>query len=325
MERKEGSFTIGYYLSKKKLEAMQWASIVQFAKDTYNITCIPMNLESTDLPDKSPYDIVIHKFTDELSDPDNVDNIHKINMMECLLKKYPTLIEVDPLACQKPLVDRLTMSNLLDKLNELPANLNIKNPKFLVLEQEKPNYDEELKDIMFPVVCKTVQACGSRESHQMAIFFNKEELSRSKTVKLPMLVQEYINHNAIIYKVFVIGDYLNVVHRKSLRNLNTTETETLTFDSQKPLPANLLPEIPYDESMVDIPSRDSLVAISKGIQKDLGLTLFGFDVITDITTKKIAVIDVNYFPGYVGIPDFNKILIDHMLYIHKSKSNGGIN
>lgn len=33
------------------------------------------------------------------------------------------------------------------------------------------------------------------------------------------------------------------------------------------------------------------------IRKHLGLSLFGFDVITHVSTGKHACIDVNYFPG----------------------------
>ncbi|EFA81210.1 Ras-related GTP-binding protein [Heterostelium album PN500] len=317
MELRE-NFTIGYYMSVSKLEKMKWNQFVQLAWDKYKIKCIPIDLETNNLPSVCPYDVVIHKFTDELSDPNDNENTKTIISIENILKKYPSLVEVDPLQCQKPVLDRVTLSNLLDKLNQLPANFNVKCPSFVVINEEQADYSEQLKSIRFPIVCKTVQACGSEESHQMAIFFDEPSLRQSK-FKPPMLIQEYINHNAIIYKVFVVGDYLNVVHRKSLRNMNSNESEALYFDSQQPLPATLLPEKPYDESMVEIPPRDTLVAISKQIQKDLGLTLFGFDVITDISTKKSAIVDLNYFPGYIGIPDFNSILLDHILNVYKEK------
>jgi hypothetical protein len=37
--------------------------------------------------------------------------------------------------------------------------------------------------------------------------------------KPPILVQEYYNHNAAIFKVFVVGDFSFIVKRKSLPNL----------------------------------------------------------------------------------------------------------
>lgn len=40
------------------------------------------------------------------------------------------------------------------------------------------------------------------------------------------------------------------------------------------------------------------------IRKELGLSLFGFDVITHVSTGKHACIDVNYFPGLLHIPPF---------------------
>eukprot|EP01133_Synstelium_polycarpum_P014995 gene14995-17731_t len=316
MEIRE-NFTIGYYLSASKLEKLKWSQFVDLAWQKYKIRCVLVDFNIiNNFPATCPYDIIIHKFTDELADPKK--HGHTIQKIEAILNQYPHLIQVDPLHCQRPALDRVTLSKLLDKLNQLPATFNVRCPSFVVIDERQDNYSESLnkENVKYPVVCKTVQACGSVESHIMAIIFDEKGL---QTFNPPMLVQEYINHNSILYKVFVVGDYLNVVHRKSLRNMKSDEHEPLYFDSQKPLPANLLPEVLYTDDMVEIPARETLIAISKQIQKDLGLTLFGFDIITDVETKKHAIVDLNYFPSYVGIPDFFSILLDHVLYVYKEK------
>lgn len=50
---------------------------------------------------------------------------------------------------------------------------------------------------------------------QMSIIFSEEDL---KGVKPPCVIQSFINHNAVLYKVFVVGDSYTVVERPSLRN-----------------------------------------------------------------------------------------------------------
>lgn len=51
----------------------------------------------------------------------------------------------------------------------------------------------------------------------MAIVFNQEGLS---AVQPPCVVQNFINHNAVLYKVFVVGESYTVVQRPSLKNFS---------------------------------------------------------------------------------------------------------
>lgn len=54
-------------------------------------------------------------------------------------------------------------------------------------------------------------------SPQMAIVFNQEGL---KAIQPPCVVQNFINHNAVLYKVFVVGEAYTVVQRPSLKNFS---------------------------------------------------------------------------------------------------------
>ena len=49
----------------------------------------------------------------------------------------------------------------------------------------------------------------------MAIIFSEEDLIN---VRPPCVIQSFINHNAVLYKVFVVGDAYTVVERPSLKN-----------------------------------------------------------------------------------------------------------
>lgn len=56
---------------------------------------------------------------------------------------------------------------------------------------------------------------------QMAIIFSEEDLN---DVKPPCVIQSFINHNAVLYKVFVVGDFYTVVVRPSLKNFPSGPT-----------------------------------------------------------------------------------------------------
>lgn len=51
----------------------------------------------------------------------------------------------------------------------------------------------------------------------MAIVFNQEGLN---AIQPPCVVQNFINHNAVLYKVFVVGESYTVVQRPSLKNFS---------------------------------------------------------------------------------------------------------
>lgn len=51
---------------------------------------------------------------------------------------------------------------------------------------------------------------------QMAIIFNEESL---RDVESPCVAQSFLNHNALLYKIFVVGNRQFVVQRPSLKNL----------------------------------------------------------------------------------------------------------
>lgn len=146
----------------------------------------------------------------------------------------------------------------------------------------------------FPCMVKSVQASGSPDAHVMRIVWKQEDI---KKFQFPLYAQEYLNHNATIFKVYCIGKYCHIVTRKSLPNFPTDYREPIEFDSQA-WKFELPPEYTVDYAASHTtPDMDHIHAISDEISKFLGLTLFGFDVITDVETGKYAIIDVNYFPG----------------------------
>ncbi|KAE9452415.1 hypothetical protein C3L33_15684, partial [Rhododendron williamsianum] len=47
----------------------------------------------------------------------------------------------------------------------------------------------------------------------MSLVFNREGLSK---LKPPIVLQEFVNHGGVIFKVYVVGNYVKCVKRNSL-------------------------------------------------------------------------------------------------------------
>lgn len=55
----------------------------------------------------------------------------------------------------------------------------------------------------FPIICKPTVAHGSKSAHEMVLVFNERDLN---VCRPPCVVQSFVNHNAVLHKVFIIGN-----------------------------------------------------------------------------------------------------------------------
>ncbi|KAG8448878.1 hypothetical protein GDO86_015811 [Hymenochirus boettgeri] len=152
----------------------------------------------------------------------------------------------------------------------------------------------------------------------MSLIFNESGLNE---VAPPCVLQSFINHSATLYKVFVVGSQHFVVQRPSLRNfpLGETDQSTIFFDSHQVSKAESCSYLsePLQTKEVLPPSELVVNQVVQGLQNALGMSLFGVDIIVDSQTGRCAVIDVNAFPGYEGVPGFFPALFSHVNKILK--------
>ncbi|XP_062899222.1 inositol-tetrakisphosphate 1-kinase-like isoform X5 [Mobula hypostoma] len=167
--------------------------------------------------------------------------------------------------------------------------------------------------LTFPLICKTRVAHGTN-SHEMAIIFSEDGL---KDIKPQCVIQSFINHNAVLHKVFVVGESYSVVERPSLKNFSSgvSDRKTIFFNSHnvsKPESSSDLTALDMVEGVCRPPSDEVIRKISRNLREALGISLFGIDVIINNQTGQHAVIDINAFPGYEGVPEFFTELINHI-------------
>ena len=115
--------------------------------------------------------------------------------------------------------------------------------------QSLMNQLHESRMTTFPLIAKPLIAAGTKQSHSMAVLLSPEALvpflegrqrqqrhvpgkatsstaaasDKRKTIVSPrqreFVLQEYVNHDAVLYKVYVLGDIVKVYQRPSLPNL----------------------------------------------------------------------------------------------------------
>ena len=174
-----------------------------------------------------------------------------------------------------------------------------------------------------PLIVKPLIAAGTKQSHYMLI-----ALKESALTKLPpkSIVQEFVNHDATLYKVYVLGDFVNVYRRHSLpnlpANLSDAKVDLVEFDSQRPYPklkdfgiaienASGCSDSSCVHSM-PVVTVEEVKPIVEVLKQAFGLELFGFDILMGSDNGGCFVVDVNYFPSYKEVPKFPSLLAQYL-------------
>ncbi|XP_060938704.1 inositol-tetrakisphosphate 1-kinase [Limanda limanda] len=313
---------VGYWLSEKKMKKLNFQAFADMCRKR-GIEVVQLDL-SQPLEEQGPLDVIIHKLTDLILEADQNDSqaVLLVQRVQEYIDSHPETIVLDPLPAIRTLLDRCKSYQLIHRLESCMQDKRICSPPFMVLNSEcSPDVLEQIRrqGLTFPFICKTRVAHGTN-SHEMAIIFSEEDL---KDVKPPCVIQSFINHNAVLYKVFVVGDSYTVVERPSLKNFpaGPADRKAIFFNSHnvsKPESSSDLNSRENVEGVSQPPSDDVIRELSRSLREALGVSLFGIDVIINNQTGQHAVIDINAFPGYEGVPEFFTHLLNHISSVIQS-------
>ncbi|KAL3837950.1 hypothetical protein ACJIZ3_022541 [Penstemon smallii] len=314
MAEKATRYTIGYALEPKKIESFIKPSLVNLSQER-GIDLIPIQLTKP-LIDQGPFDCIIHKsygpqWTQQLQE---------------FRSQYPNVVVVDPPSAIERLHNRNTMLEVVDDL-KLSSQISIKTPLQVFVESpESLSNCVKSKSMNFPVIAKPLSANGSVGSHEMCLVFSEEGLEELK-LKPPFVLQEFVNHGGVIFKVYVAGNHVKCVKRKSLPDISK---EKLLGVCEKVLPFSQISNLnAYDHSderveklieEVELPPLSFVNEVASVLRKALGLNLFNFDMIRDSRFDDCyLIIDINYFPGYAKMPGYETILTDFFIDVVQKK------
>lgn len=219
--------------------------------------------------------------------------------IEEYLSRNPSIVVIDPLENVDRLLDRYKCYSIIHRIN--PSTFNVFTPSFCEITSNDPTImKEQLQQakVHYPFICKPIVGHGML-AHDMSIVFNERSF---KDCKPPCVAQSFINHDGLLYKIFIVGDTIHVCERPSLKNFHAEDQDTIHFDStliSKVGGRNSLTILdPEDQQRVRIrPDMKILETIASSLRAAFGLDLFGVDIVIENTTGKYAVVDVNCFPG----------------------------
>ncbi len=190
------------------------------------------------------------------------------------------------------------------------------------------------KPLAFPLIMKPCEASSTKESHTMRVYYDAHQLAAAQQhTAAGYILQEYVPHGGLLYKVYVIGATITVSVRASLSLEEGSGRARKAFcfntasmkrrrpspdDTDRPLPSTAPPThlmtdphcLPKEYAMARLaPHMDLVRAFTLALQEEAlaGMLVFGWDLLIGDDNSSLYVIDVNYFPGYDEV-DFMPLL-----------------
>jgi inositol-1,3,4-trisphosphate 5/6-kinase/inositol-tetrakisphosphate 1-kinase len=238
-------YCVGYWWSDKKSQKLNANKLgALFAERQCKFVKLDFDKH---LDQQGPFDVIVHKMGDILVKADQGDAMAKktISAFESYVRKHPRTVVLDPLDNNRALMDRYKQYRLIEQSDLARENV-VFTPTFVHLTSTNIDVNRgriRRSKITFPIVCKPILAQGSTGAHQMCIIFNEAGL---KDVKPPCVAQSFVNHNAKLFKLFVIKDKYYIMERPSLKNFQAGDHETVFFfshDISKPNSSSSLTEL----------------------------------------------------------------------------------
>ena len=307
-ERERGPrFTVGYALAPKKQNSFIRDSLVNLARSR-GIDLVKIDT-TRPLADQGPFHCVLHKLYGQE---------WKEQLGEFRLRNPNAVIIDSPDAIER-LHNRISMLQVVSELEIESRSLTFGIPKQIVIYDKETLFDQQSwVALKFPVISKPLVADGSAKSHKMALVYNHDGLNK---LKPPIVLQEFVNHGGVIFKVYVVGSHVQCVKRKSLPDVSASSSSTsgdaavLPFSQVSNIATDEKAEEKYYEMMdlddTKMPPQEFIEGIANGLRGALKLNLFNFDVIRDARfAERYFIIDINYFPGYAKMPSYETVLTD---------------
>lgn len=375
-----GALCVGAAMKRSRQVALTGQGMLPFLPidGVFFLPLDPYNLPSTNNTELSTLvDVLLHKPSDFLAEPaDGSGEVPPLRSEALsLLQSLPSAIVIDPLESMAPVLDRFNMAEALEAACRAArkAALPVRAPAWHLIESFSPHSLRAARSagVSLPCVVKPRVACGPDVAHAMAFILHPSGLHPDLDVPLPALLQEYVDHQATVWKVYVAGEQVFTAAKRSTPDLGPLkdllegdeegEREELTdgidgnedeeefdvppsieFHSLQSLPVSLpwaravaadaapgasnpqTPivgvEIPQEATFSPEPESPAPLAgplpfssavmrpeffnrMAEVLRRQLGLTLFGFDVVFDYSAGEAVVLDVNFFPSFRGIEE----------------------
>uniref|UniRef100_A0A7N2N5Y1 Inositol-tetrakisphosphate 1-kinase n=1 Tax=Quercus lobata TaxID=97700 RepID=A0A7N2N5Y1_QUELO len=246
--------------------------------------------QSKPLSDQGPFDVVMHKLLGK----------EWRQIIEDYRQTHPEVTVLDPPDAIQHLRNRQFMLQAVADLNLSDSYGKVGVPRQLVIKKDASSIPDAVtkSGLILPLVAKPLIADGSAKSHELSLAFDQKSLQK---LEPPLVLQEFVNHGGVLFKVYIVGETIKVVRRFSLpddvckrelsKNAGVYHVPRVSCAAASADDANLDPRV------AELPPRPLLEKLAKELRHRLGLRLFNLDIIREHGSRdRFYVIDINYFP-----------------------------
>ncbi|XP_073356635.1 inositol-tetrakisphosphate 1-kinase 4-like [Aegilops tauschii subsp. strangulata] len=293
-------FTIGYALPPGKAGSVIQPPLEALAAERgMRLVAVDPSLP---LADQGPFDLIIHKLFDPAWRA----------RLEAFSALHPAVPVVDAPAAVDRLLDRFTMLDVvpglaagLDYPLSVPAQVTVSDAAALAA-------DDPSHGLRFPLIAKPLAVDGSASSHDLCLVYRAEGLRGLHT---PVVLQEFVNHGGVLFKVYVVGSRAVCVRRSSLPDVPAARLADPGADASVPF-ANISSRPALDKGEDSMTPPAAFVdQVARGLRQALGLHLLNFDMfaateLDDGGRRRYFLVDINYFPGFAKMPGYETALTD---------------
>jgi inositol-1,3,4-trisphosphate 5/6-kinase/inositol-tetrakisphosphate 1-kinase len=232
-----------------------------------------------------------------------------LQALDAFARAHPEIPIIDDLAAVAVTLDREELTRAFSRI-EWPPDLRVSLPRTAFLARsDLATIAQSVAGLHFPVLAKAKAAGGGTAGAHSMRFVTHPELLEG--VRTPAVLQEFVNHDGVVYKIYALGDRLEAGARPSMRNIREEEHFGLDFDSQHSEIDNGLWVKKEAIGRVELPI-EKFERISAILRAALNLNLIGFDILID-ESGGYWLVDLNYFPGYKNIGNLWEQFLDFFI------------
>ncbi|BFG19560.1 inositol-tetrakisphosphate 1-kinase 3 isoform X1 [Prunus yedoensis var. nudiflora] len=301
---------VGYALTSKKTKSFLQPKLEGLARNK-GILFVAID-HNRPLSDQGPFDIVLHKLSGK----------EWRQILEDYRQTHPEVTVLDPPDAIQHLHNRQSMLQAVADMNLSDSYGKVGVPRQLVVKRDASSIPDAVANsgLTLPIVAKPLVNDGSVKSHELSLAFDRYSLQK---LEPPLVLQEFVNHGGVLFKVYIVGEAIKVVRRFSLPDVSKRELSKTAGVYRFPrvsCAAASADDADLDPGIAELPPRPLLERLAKELRRRLGLRLFNLDMIREHGTRdRFYVIDINYFPGYGKMPEYEHIFTDFLLSLVPAK------
>lgn len=301
---------VGYALTLKKKKSFLQPKLEGLARKK-GILFVAIDLKRP-LSEQGPFDVVLHKLSGK----------EWCEIIEDYRQKHPEVTVLDPPDAIEHVHNRQSMLQDVTDLDLSECYGKVGVPRQLVVTKDPTSIPDEVAKagLKLPLVAKPLVVDGTAKSHELFLAYDQFSLAK---LEPPLVLQEFVNHGGVLFKVYIVGEAIKVVRRFSLPNVSNCEVSKIAGVFRFPrvsCASASADDADLDPGVAELPPRPLLEKLAKELGRRLGLQLFNIDMIREHGTRDtFYVIDINYFPGYGKMPEYEHIFTDFLLSLVQSK------